>query len=519
MMETQLTEAGQFERMLTLTLAEDELESAKEEAARKLSQDMKIKGFRPGKAPRAVVERMVGGAALRSEAIDVALPGAVGDALSDTELAPVTTPRVEDMRDLEDGGVEIDVRITLWPTVDTVPDFVDRKIEVELPTVEGEEIDDQMDRLRSQFAELEDVKRAADEGDFVMINITALDGDTTIADASADDLLYEVGSHSFLGGLDELVAGSSAGDIRKGPGTLPPGFADHEGEVTLSVLVKGVKGKKLPEVTNEWVSDITEFETIEELRAQLEESLYTMKLSATGQQFRDSVVEQGVAELDLELPEPLIDAEMEASFHNLSHRLESQGIDLGTYLQITGQDQESFLAELRERAIQTIKTRILLEAVAERDEMSVEDDELDDMIADLAASSEQDEDSVRKALVESGQVVALAGDILRRKALNHILEQASPVDAQGEPVDLDPPGLDDDEDEPTEQELGGAGIDSDDVDSDNVDSENVDSDSADSGPADSEQADSQEVGADAGKQTATQEAETSTAEDEVSADE
>lgn len=504
-METQLTEAGQFERMLTLTLAEDELESAKETAARKLSKEMKIKGFRPGKAPRAVVERMVGGAALRSEAIDVALPGAVGDALADTELVPATTPRVEDMRDLDEGGVAIDVRITLWPTVETVPDFVDRKIEVELPIVEDQEVDDQIERLRGQFAELEDISRAADEGDYVLINITALDGDTTIADASADDLLYEVGSQSFLGGLDELVAGSSAGDIRKGPGNLPPGFADHEGEVTLSVLVKGVKGKKLPEVTDEWVSDITEFETIDELRSQLEESLYYMKLSATGQQFRDAVIEQGVAELDLELPEPLIDAEMESSFHNLSHRLEEQGIDLGTYLQITGQDQESFIAELRERSVQTIKTRLLLEAVAERDEMSVDDDELNDVITNLAASSDQDEEAVRKALVESGQVVALAGDILRRKALNHILEQASPVDGQGEPVDLDPPSLDVDEDEPTEEELDGA----------NANLEEANLEDANLEEADLEQAD--EEGADL--EEAGQQAETSAAEDEVPADE
>jgi len=455
-METQLTEAGQFERMLTLTLAEDELESAKETAARKLSQDMKIKGFRPGKAPRAVVERMVGGAALRSEAIDVALPGAVGDALADTELVPVTTPRVEDLRDLDDGSVEIDVRITLWPTVDTVPDFEGRKIAVELPTVEDDEIDEQIERFRGQFAELEDVSRAAGEGDFVMINLTALDGTTPIADASADDLLYEVGSGSFLDGLDQLVAGASAGDIRKGVGNLPAGFGDHEGEVTLSVLVKGVKGKKLPDVTDEWVSDITEFETIEELRDDLRQGLYAMKLSATGQQFSDSVIEQGIEELDVELPEPLVDAEMEAQFHNLSHRLEGQGIDLGTYLQITGQDQESFIAELREHAVRNIKTRLLLEAVAARDEMSVEDDELDDVIVNLAASSEQDEEAVREALVESGQVVALAGDILRRKALDHILEQASPVDGEGEPVDLTPPGLDDDEEEPTEDELDGA---------------------------------------------------------------
>jgi trigger factor len=444
-MQTEMTEAGPFERMLKLTLEEKELDRAKEAAARKLSQDMKIKGFRPGKAPRAVVERMVGAAALRSEAIDEALPAAVGEALRESELSPVTTPRVENMRDLEDGGVEIDVRITLWPEVDEVPDFAGRKISVELPEVEDSEIEDQIERLRSQFAELEDVSRAADEGDFVMVNITAFDGTDRIEDASADDLLYEVGSRSFLGGLDELVMGASAGDIRKGPGTLPPGFTDHEGDVTLSVLVKGVKGKKLPEVTDEWVSDITEFDTLDELRDQLQQNLYAMKLSATGQQFRDKIIEDAVDELDVEIPEALIDAEMEASLHNLAHSLESQGLDLANYLRITGQDQEAFVNEIRERAVGALKTRILLEAIAGREEITVEDDDLEGAIAGLAAQSGEDIDKVKRALAESGQVVALAGDILRRKALNHILEQASPVDADGRPVDLTPPGHDDED--------------------------------------------------------------------------
>ncbi len=439
-MQTQMTDVGPFERMLTLTLAESELETAKEAAARKLSRDMKIKGFRPGKAPRAVVERMVGADTLRSEAIDEALPEAVGDALRDRELAPVTTPRVEDMRDLDDGGVEIDVRITLWPSLDDVPDFTDRQIEVELPEVDEQEIEDQIDRLRSQFAELEDVSRAADEGDFVMINITALDGDRPIEDASADDLLYEVGSASFLGGLDELVMGASAGDIRKGPGTLPAGFTEQEGEVTLSVLVKGVKGKRLPEVSDEWVSDVTEFETVDELREQLRESLYAMKLNVTAQHFRDQLIGEAVAELELELPAALIDAEMEASFHNLAHSLEAQGVDLANYLRITGQDQDEFVATLRDRAITAIKTRILLESVAEREEIKVEEEELQAAIAGLAASSGEDVTAVTRALAESGQVVALAGDILRRKALSHILAEASPVDAAGEPVDLTPPG-------------------------------------------------------------------------------
>ena len=147
-MQTQMTEAGPFERMLTLTLDESELDDAKTAAARKLSQDMKIKGFRPGKAPRAVVETngRRRGTTFRSHRRGAARSRYRGAPRG--ELSPVTTPRVEDMRDVDDGGVEVDVRITLWPTVDEAPDFDGRKVEVEIPEVEDSEIDEQIDRLR-----------------------------------------------------------------------------------------------------------------------------------------------------------------------------------------------------------------------------------------------------------------------------------------------------------------------------------------------------------------------------------
>ena len=220
-MQTQVTDAGPFERTLTVHLDAGEFDGAKERAARKLSQDMKVKGFRPGKAPRAVVERMVGAERLRSEAIEEALPEVVGSALLEEELVPVTTPAVQEIRDDDDGGVQVDILITLWPTVDEVPEFAGREIEVEVPEVEESEIDEQIDRLRNQFADLEEVPRAADEGDYVMVNITALDGDDLIEEVSASDLLYEVGSASFISGLDDILIGASAGDIREGPGTLP----------------------------------------------------------------------------------------------------------------------------------------------------------------------------------------------------------------------------------------------------------------------------------------------------------
>lgn len=455
-METDVIEAGPFERLLTLHVADNELEAAKDRAARKLSRELKIKGFRPGKAPRPVVERMVGAETLQNEALEDALPALVGSALEASDLDPVTTPQIEDVTPRPEGGVDVQVKITLWPTIERPPSL-ERKITVEFPVVDEDELTAQVDRVRNQYAELEDVSREADEGDFVLINLSAVANGTTLDDVSATDLLYEVGSRSYIPGLDEMLIGVSAGAIKEGPATLPAGFGERGGaEVTLKVLVKGVKGKKLPELTDDWVSDVSEFETVEELTEQLEKSLLAMKLNVTRGTYRDELIDALIEDMDLELPEALVEAEMEASLHNLVHSMQSQGLDLATYLQITGMDQREFLDDIRDGAVRSLKTRVLLDAVVADAEIEVSVDELDDAISEMAASSGRDADDVRAALGASGQDRALASDILRRKALDRVLETATAVDGDGNPVDLTVDLEDDelDEGEPAQDETG-----------------------------------------------------------------
>jgi len=443
---TEVTEAGPFEQMLVVHLDEIELEDAKNKAARKLSTQLKIKGFRPGKAPRAIVERMVGGATLRQEAIDEALPDAIARAIEDNSLEPAVTPRLENIRDGEDGSVELDVRITNWPTTATVPDFRGRKIAIDIPDVEPEELSAQIDRFRTQFAELETVGRAGDDGDFVMINISASLNGTPLDDASASDLLYEIGSQSFIPGLDGLLLGASAGDIREGPAVLPPGFGDHGGdEVQLKVLVKEIRAKKLPEVTDQWVSDVSEFETVDELTEAIGGSLRAMKFSYAASAFQDKLISELGDELNIELPEALIESEMESSVHNLQHSLESRGLDLANYLRITGQDQQAFIDELRDGANRSLRTRILLEAVAASEELGVEEEEITEAIDSLARQTDQSTESVRRALEASGQDGVLTGDILRRKALDRLLAAATPIDTDGNVVDLSPPQNDEED--------------------------------------------------------------------------
>lgn len=432
----EVKDAGPFERILTFTLDETAIATGKRKAAARLSKDSKIKGFRPGKAPLKVVESMVGAEVFRKEAIDDAIPAALASAIVEAKLSPVVYPRLEAVRDAE-GGVEVDVLITLWPQVDALPAYAGRRVTIERPEVTDADVDDQIQRMRDQFAELEDVSREAFDGDFVLIDMkTTLDG-AEFAAGSANDMLYEIGSDSLLEGMDDAVRGSGAGAIARFESVLPVAFGEAGGKaVTVQTLVKQVKAKRLPEVDDDWVSQVSEFDTVAEMRAELARQMLDIRVRGARGRLADQAVSDAVADLDLVLPGGLVDAEMDSVFHRFAHRLESQGVPFDQYLAVTGQDQGAFLSDLKSQAELNLRTRILLEAVAEREGIEVTPGELEETITALAAASRTPVEEYRKALSEGGQEETLSGDILRRKAADRLAELATPVDPDGNEIEL-----------------------------------------------------------------------------------
>ena len=444
-MSAKVADAGPFEKLMTLEVSGEELFAAENRVARKLSREVKIKGFRPGKAPRKMVESVVGSERLRSDAIDELLPAMVAKALDETELVPAVNPTVDAIDDVDD-GVEVQVKVTLWPKLDTVPSFQDREIEVAVPDVDEEELRTQIDRMRDQFSELETVERPVAEGDFVGIDVSAtLDGQP-VEDASASDLLLEAGSASFIEGIDEHVIGKKAGDIVAFEGPLPAGFGDRAGEqVTFKILVKEVKEKRLPDLTDEWVVEVTEFETVGEMRADLQRRMTEVKRAGSIAQLRNGVLEQLLDEMDLEVPEGIIGAEMDAILHRFAHELEGQGISLTDYLRVTGQDQEAFVDDLRSQADRNVRTDILLNAIAESEGIEVTEEELDEIMGSLATQADRDPEEFRAEF--GAQENAVRGDILRRKALETLAAAAVPIDENGNRIVL----VTDDEEEPVEE--------------------------------------------------------------------
>ncbi|MCZ7532764.1 MAG: trigger factor [Acidimicrobiia bacterium] len=453
-MKTEVKQTGRFERTLTVWIGSDELATAKKKAAARISSKMKIKGFRPGKAPLAVVERMAGEGYVRSEAIEDAIQSIVPTAVDEAGLEPVTVPSVSAIRDeSDDGTIEIDVVVTLWPRLDALPDLGEFEIEVEPVEVTQEAIDEQIHALRNQFAELEDYEGKLSSGDFAMIDITVTQGGEVIEEAAAKDMMYELGSESFIEGLDAILEGMSKGMTGEGVATLPEGYTDHGGEeVTLLVEVKEAKKKVLPELTDEMAADATEFETAAELLEALEKNMLAFNVHTQRRLLQDKVVEYVLNEIDLELPAALIDAEVEARVRNLVMRLEGDNISIQDYLRVIGQDEETFIASMKDQAEHALATRVLLESIGAIENFEVTDDDIRDHVRAMLQGQPADIDELVEVWKSSGQIESLTSDILREKALLSLVDAATPVDADGNTVDLTPVEIDQPEQESAEDE-------------------------------------------------------------------
>lgn len=433
-MPTTVTETGPFERLVTFHLTDDQITAGKVATARKLSQEMKLKGFRPGKAPLPVVEAAVGPARLRSEVIDDLVPPALSEILNDEELRPAVTPQLEALNDV-DGGIEVEVRVTLWPTIE-LPNYRDRNVEVTSPVVTPEELELQLERMLEQFATVEEANRPAAPGDFVSVDVKATKDGGQVEGAIAADLLYEVGSRLFVEGIDERLEGAEPGTILTFDAPLPDGFGDRAGEqVSFEIVVNEVKERILPELDDDWVEENTEFDTVDELRTELEERLGEAKMQAVSRQFAERALSTLVEQVEIVLPEALVRSEMDDHIHRFIHRLEDNELTIEDYFEASGIDQAQFLDDVRQQAEVSLRNQLVLEAVAREAGIDVTPEDVSSVLQNAAARS-GDPVAYLQAFRQSGRELALAGDILRNRALDAILSAANPVDEDGNPVEL-----------------------------------------------------------------------------------
>lgn len=371
---------------------------------------------------------------LRQETIDDLINPTLSKVLTDEDIRPAVSPQMESLDEV-DGGVDVSVRVTLWPQIE-LPNYQDRHIEVDSPEVTDDDMGQQINRMLEQFATVEEVERAAGKGDFVSIDVEATSNGEPVDEAKAADLLYEIGSGLFIDGLDEQVLGASGGDVLTFDAPLPTGFGERAGDqVAFKVTIQEVKERILPDLDDGWVAENTEFETVSELTAELRGRLTDAKLRAVTSQFADLALSTLRDQVDLEVPEALLRTEMDNHLHRFVHRLEESELTLDDYFRASGVDQGAFVDDLREQATLSLLNQLILEAVAKEEGIEITEDDMSLALQHLASRSD-DPVAYLKAFQQSGQELALASDILKSRAMDAILSSAIPVDDEGNPVDL-----------------------------------------------------------------------------------
>ncbi len=416
---------------LSVEIDEPEFDRAVGDVVRSLAQQVRVPGFRPGKVPRKVLEARMGGAtALRAEALRESLPDFYARAVEDTEIDPIAQPDI-DITSGEDGGVvTFDAVVQVRPLV-TIPGYDGLQVTLPALAVTDDDVQRQVDRLRENDAELEVVGRPAIDGDLVTIDLHGNDAAGAEV-VGVDDYLYEVGSGSVVEALDPELRGAKAGAIVAFDAPNP---GDPEQPVSFRVLVKEVKVKKLPEVTDEWAAESSEFATVDELRADITDRVRRIKLMQAQMALRQKSIE-ALAELvpDEEVPEVLVDAEVNERLHELQHRLESQKVGLTEYFQATGTSPDELLGAFRSDAQGAVKADLALRALVESEQLTLSEDELDTEIASMAERMGSEPKTLRTQLDTAGRTGAVRSELRKSKALEWLLEHVDLVDEDGNPV-------------------------------------------------------------------------------------
>ena len=425
---------------LSVEIDEAELDGPMDAAFRRMSQQAKIPGFRPGKVPRRLLEARLGPGVARQEALRDALPDLYQKALDENAIEAVAAPEITVTAGQDEGPVSFDAVVEVMPEV-SVAGYDGLRVVLEGMTVTDDDVDRQVDRLRESFGELRPVSRPAADGDHVSIDRKVYRHDETLT--NVEDELYEVGSSSVGPGrewghdLDDNLRGSKAGDILKFNITHP-----EIGEVTFQVLVKEVREKLLPDVTDEWAGEASEFETLEELRANIREQVEAVKRLEAALTVRDKVIEALVELVDEDMPDALVTAEMERRIQMLVHRLQHQGADLAAYMQAKGLSQEDLVAHLRDESLQAVKADLGLKAVAQLQELDVTDEELDEEVARLAERTGKTPAALSRELGDEGRLPAVRSGVRKSKALEWLIANTELVDEEGQVIDraqLTPP--------------------------------------------------------------------------------
>jgi len=412
-----------------------ELEPDFSKAYKELAQQVRLPGFRPGKAPAKLLEARVGRAAVLEQVVNSALPGRYSEAVTASDVKPLGQPEIE-VTKIEDGQeltftAEVDVR----PEIE-LPDLSTVAVTVEPVTVEDTEVDAELEALRARFGTLKGVERAAENGDFVSIDLSATVDGKVVEEASTTGLSHEIGSGQLIDGLDEAIIGLKSGEEKVFTTKLAAGeFAGQDAEVT--VKVGSVKERELPAADDDFAQLASEFDTIGELKDSLIEQVKGRKRIAQADEIRNETITALLDQIEIPVPEKILEEQIGNSLHEAVHGLDHNEERLNELLEEQGTSREEFDKDMRESATKSIKTELLLDVIADKFDINVDQQDLTERLVLMSRQYGIEPQQLIQYLTQQQQLPGLYVDVRRGKAIAEVIRQAKVTDSTGANVDVD----------------------------------------------------------------------------------
>jgi trigger factor len=410
-----------------------ELEPDIDRAFKQLATQIRLPGFRPGKAPRRLLEARVGRGKVLEQVVNDALPGRYSEAVASSSLQPIGQPEIE-ITKLEDNEeliftAEVDIR----PEID-LPDLAALKISVDPISVSDEDIDTELTSLQKRFGTLTGVERAAEDGDFVSIDISATVDGEDVPEATTEGLSHEIGSGQLIEGLDEAILGLKEEESRAFTTNLVAGgHAGQEAQVT--VTVKSIKVRELPELDDEFAQLASEFDTIEELRSSLSEQVTRVHRVQQAEQVRDKAIEELLALVEVPIPEKVVQAQIDDTLHNAIHGLEHDMAKFDETLAEQGSSREEFDADNRTNAEKAVRTQLLMDTIADELDIQVGQNDLSERLVLMSRQYGLEPQQLLGMLQQNNQVPAIFADVRRGLTVAAVVHGAAVTDTDGNEID------------------------------------------------------------------------------------
>jgi len=413
--------------VLTVEVDAEQVAVGLDKAFKKVSAKVTVPGFRKGKVPRALFEKRFGVESLYQDAIDILLPEAYMDAVKETGIDPIDRPEVDVEHIAKGESLKFTAKVLVKPEV-TLGEYKGIEVEEQNAEVTTEEIEEELNRLQQRHAELNVIEEGpAENGDMTAIDFEGFVDGVAFDGGKAENYSLELGSNSFIPGFEPQIVGMAKGEEKDIEVTFPEEYHSEElkGKAAVfKVKVNEIKRKSLPALDDEFAKDVSEFDTLDEFKQDIEKRLKERKAEELKRNQESAVIEKAAAAAEVEIPSVMIETEINGMLQDFENRLRMQGMNLEMYYKFSGQDEQQLRGQMQEDAEKRVRNNLVLEAIAKAENIEVSEDDLNAELENMAQQYQRSVEEIRTILDANGNLAAMRTDLVVRKTVDFLVEHS-----------------------------------------------------------------------------------------------